>query len=54
VRALVGMVIFVFLTQEILGAGRLLPVPEEQITTTIAELFLRGVAPTVASEAVPA
>jgi AcrR family transcriptional regulator len=54
VRALVGMVIFVFLTQEILGAGRLLPVPEEQITTTIAELFLRGVAPTDASEAVPA
>jgi len=45
VRALVGMVILVFLTQEVLGAGRLLPVPEDRITTTIAELFLRGVAP---------
>jgi AcrR family transcriptional regulator len=45
VRALIGMIIVVFLTQEILGAGRLLPVPEEEITKTIAELFLRGVAP---------
>jgi AcrR family transcriptional regulator len=45
VRALIGMIILVFLTQEVLGAGRLLPVPEEKITTTIAELFLRGVAP---------
>jgi hypothetical protein len=39
------MVIVVFLTQEVLGAGRLLPVPEAEITRTIAELFLRGVAP---------
>lgn len=45
VRALIGMVIVVFLTQEVLGAGRLLPVSEREITTTIAELFLRGVAP---------
>lgn len=45
VRGLIGMVVAVFLTQEILGAGRLLPVPEEAITRTIAELFLRGVAP---------
>jgi AcrR family transcriptional regulator len=45
VRALIGMIIVVFVTQEILGAGRLLPVPEDQITRTIAELFLRGVAP---------
>jgi AcrR family transcriptional regulator len=45
VRALVGMVVVVFLTQEVLGAGRFLPVPEEEITRTIAELFLRGVAP---------
>jgi AcrR family transcriptional regulator len=43
-RGLLGMVVFVFLTQEVLGAGRLLPVPEEEITSTIAELFLRGVA----------
>jgi len=45
VRALIGMIVVVFFTQEILGAGRLLPVPEEEITKTIAELFLRGVAP---------
>jgi AcrR family transcriptional regulator len=42
-RGLLGMVIFVFLTQELLGAGRSLPVSEEEITHTIAELFLRGV-----------
>jgi AcrR family transcriptional regulator len=45
VRALVGMIVVTFLTQEILGAGRLLPVPESEITRTLAELFLRGVAP---------
>jgi AcrR family transcriptional regulator len=45
VRALIGMIVVTFVTQEILGAGRLLPVPEEEITRTIAELFLRGVAP---------
>lgn len=45
VRALIGMIVVVFVTQEILGAGRLLPVPEEEITGTLAELFLRGVAP---------
>jgi AcrR family transcriptional regulator len=53
VRALIGMVVVVFLTQEILGAGRFLPVPEEQITQTIAELFLRGIAP-AESEVQPA
>lgn len=45
VRALVGMIVVTFVTQEILGAGLLLPVPEAEITQTIAELFLRGVAP---------
>jgi len=45
VRALVGMVLVVFVTQEILAAGRHLPVPEDEIVRTIAELFLRGVAP---------
>lgn len=45
VRSLIGMIVVVFLTQELLGAGRVLPVPEEAITRTIAELFLRGVAP---------
>ena len=45
IRALIGMVLAVFLTQEILGAGRFLPVAEADVTGTIAELFLRGVAP---------
>jgi AcrR family transcriptional regulator len=43
-RGLLGMIIFVFLTQEVLGAGRKLPVSVEQVTATIAELFLHGVA----------
>lgn len=50
VRGLIGMVVVVFLSQEILGAGRFLPVAEEQITRTVAELFLRGVAPVSATE----
>jgi AcrR family transcriptional regulator len=45
VRALVGMVLVVFISQELLGAGRLMPIAEDDITHTIAELFLRGVAP---------
>ena len=45
VRALIGMIVVTFLTQEILGAGLLLPVPEAEITKTIAQMFLRGVAP---------
>lgn len=42
-RSLLGMIIFVFLTQEVLGAGRFLEVSEDEITATISELFLRGV-----------
>lgn len=42
-RGLIGMTIMVFLSQEILGAGRFLPVAEDDITTTIAQVFLRGV-----------
>lgn len=49
VRSLVGMIVLTFVTQEILGAGELLPVPETEITKTIAEVFLRGVAPQKAS-----
>lgn len=45
VRSLIGMIVVTFLTQEVLGAGLHLPVPEAAITDTIAELFLRGVAP---------
>lgn len=42
-RGLVGMVLMMFLTQEILGAGRFLPLSEEEVTTTIAQVFLHGV-----------
>ena len=41
-RLLPAMVMAFFLTQELLGAKAFLPVPEERILTTIAELFLRG------------
>ncbi len=53
VRALMGMILVTFISQEILGAGRLLPVPEAEITKTIAELFLRGVVPASTEEPVP-
>lgn len=42
-RGLVGTIILVFLSQEILGAGRVLPVDEDAITSTIAQVFLHGV-----------
>lgn len=42
-RGLVGMIITMFLTQEVLGADRFLPVSEEEITATIAGVFLHGV-----------
>ena len=42
-RGLIGLILSVFLTQEVLGAGRLLPVSEDEITESIAELFLHGV-----------
>ena len=45
VRGLIGMIITAFIVQEILGAGRFHPVSEEMLTKTLAELFLRGVAP---------
>ena len=44
-RSLLGMVLFVFLTQEVLGAGRFLEVSEDELTETIARLFLAGVKP---------
>lgn len=44
VRALLGMILGVFVTQEVLAAGRLLPTSEDEVTHTIAEVFLRGVA----------
>jgi len=42
-RGLIGTIVLVFLSQEILGAGRFLPVTEEEITATIANVFLHGV-----------
>ena len=42
-RGLIGMVIILFLTQEILGAGRFLPISEDEISSTIAQVFLHGV-----------
>lgn len=50
-RGLVGMVLFTFITQELLGAGKHLPVSQTEITSTIAELFLRGVAGPAHTEA---
>jgi AcrR family transcriptional regulator len=44
VRGLVGMVVFTFITQEVLGLGNVMAVPEEQVTDTISELFLNGLA----------
>lgn len=51
VRALVGMVIFTFLTQEVLGVGSASPVPEKQVTATISELFLNGLSGCAPGEA---
>jgi AcrR family transcriptional regulator len=42
-RGLIGMIIMLFLTQEVLGAGRFLPVTEDEITSTIPQVFLQGV-----------
>jgi AcrR family transcriptional regulator len=47
VRALIGMIVVVFLSQDVLGADKVSPVPESEVTNTIAELFLRGVAPPI-------
>jgi AcrR family transcriptional regulator len=41
-RSLLGMVLVFFVSQEVLGGAELLPIPEERILATIAELFLRG------------
>jgi AcrR family transcriptional regulator len=43
-RGLIGMIMIMFLSHSILGAGRFLPLDEEQITSTIAQVFLHGVA----------
>lgn len=41
-RGLLGMVLTLFVSQEILGGSELMPIPEAEITDTIAELFLHG------------
>lgn len=43
-RGLIGMILIMFLSHSILGAGRFLPLDEDQITSTIAQVFLHGVA----------
>ena len=45
VRALIGMVVTVFVTQELLGAKRFVPLSDAEVVETVSELFLRGVAP---------
>jgi AcrR family transcriptional regulator len=42
-RGLIGMIVIMFLSHSILGAGRFLPLDEERITSTIAQVFLHGV-----------
>ncbi len=42
-RGLIGTIVLVFLSQEILGVGRLLPVGEDEIVSTVAQIFLHGV-----------
>jgi AcrR family transcriptional regulator len=43
-RGLIGMILIMFLSHSILGAGRFLPIDEDQIASTIAQVFLHGVA----------
>jgi len=50
-RSLLGMTLFTFLTQEVLGMGRVLPVPQDAVADTLAEVFLRGVGGTRAASA---
>lgn len=42
-RSLLGMVVTAFLTQEILGARKVLPIPDDEVAASIAEIFLHGV-----------
>jgi len=42
-RGLVGMILMIFVSQEILGAKRFLPVSDDDIAATIAQVFLHGV-----------
>jgi AcrR family transcriptional regulator len=42
-RALIGMLVVFFFTQELLGGSALRPIADEAITNTIAEVFLHGV-----------
>jgi len=42
-RGLIGMIGSLFLTQEVVGVGRLLPVDEAEIVSSITQIFLHGV-----------
>ncbi len=41
-RALIGMLLVFFVSQEILGGAALHPIEDEVITNTVAEVFLHG------------
>jgi AcrR family transcriptional regulator len=42
-RGLLGMVMMMFLSHEIMGTGRFLPLEEDEIPKTITQVFLHGV-----------
>jgi AcrR family transcriptional regulator len=42
-RGLMSMVVLFFITQEVLGGNELMPISEDDATSTIAEVFLHGV-----------
>lgn len=53
-RSFLGSIVFAFLTHEVLGMKKLLPVSAEQLTATLAETFLRGVIGGAAAKEDPA
>jgi len=42
-RGLLAMVVAFYISQEVLGGSRLLPIREDAITSTIVEIFLHGI-----------
>jgi hypothetical protein len=42
-RSLMAMVVFYWVSQEFVGAGRHLPIPTARAADTLTELFLHGV-----------
>jgi AcrR family transcriptional regulator len=50
-RGLIGTIVIMFLSQVVLGGSRFLPLGDEEITSTIAQVFLHGVVGTKESTA---